>query len=118
VEPLGGIYAICNHPTGEAYIARALHIQRRWQEHVVALTRGRHRHGALQDAVDLSGLLALGLIILERVDLCDATVAFRAQRLRFWLGTGEREWCARLAGITLYNDRVGYRRRKADKGAG
>jgi len=120
MEPLSGIYAICNHSTGAVYIARALHIQRRWQEHVVALTRGRHRHGALQAAVARVGLRALGLIILERVDLHDATVAFRAQRLRFWLGTSEREWCARarLAGITLYNDRVGYWRRQADKGAG
>ena len=46
------------------------------------------------------------MIILERVDLLDTTAAKRAQRLRFWLGTSEREWCARArtAGIILYND--------------
>lgn len=113
---ISGIYAICNHRTGEAYIGHSRDIARRWATHYAALVIARHSNRALQAAWDRDAA-AFGLVILERVPVVEQTGGlfwFDLARPRMEL---ERSWLtrARAAGITLYNDRVrcGGRRRAA-----
>lgn len=111
---ISGIYAICNHATGAAYIGHSRDIARRWATHCATLVVGGHSNCALQAAWDRDAMV-FGLVILERVPIVEQAGGlfwFDLARPRMEL---ERSWLARAraADITLYNDQVQRGRRKA-----
>ncbi len=115
MEAISGVYAICNHVTGECYVGHSRDIARRWAGHRATLVSGCHSNPALQAAWDRLGLEGFGLAILEHTEPVGVLTRFAswdARRPRMLI---EARWLARarLAGIVLYNDQVGHRRRAA-----
>jgi len=100
VDAISGIYAICNHATGEIYIGQSRRIAQRWAEHRIALLSTRH------------GNAALGLVVLERTTEAVPENLYRAWDLERPRQDRGAFWCARarVAGVALYNDQLGRRR--------
>jgi len=67
-QPCCGIYAITNKVTGRRYIGRSIDIGRRWQAHLLGLSRGRHYNIHLQRAWLRYGDQAFVFSVIETVD--------------------------------------------------
>ncbi len=112
---ISGIYAICNHTTGEAYIGQSRRMSHRWEEHRKALHAARHGNAALQAAWDSNGMASFGLVVLEQTTEMVPDNCVQAWDLERSRQTREAFWLARAraAGIVLYNDQVGRWRKRA-----
>lgn len=62
-----GVYCITCTGNGRTYVGSARDVERRWNEHVAALTRKRHENKYLQNAFNKYGVGAFRLSVLEVV---------------------------------------------------
>lgn len=66
-EVIKGIYCIENKIDGKMYIGQSFNIQRRWQEHIKMLNKGKHHNRFLQRAWDKYGEDNFDFYIVEQL---------------------------------------------------